>query len=211
MENRRELASRKIGLFQTLAKVMIKIGLTPNSVSVLSVVFAFVGGYGFYLLSQADFALGWTLAVLGIQLRLLCNMIDGLMAVEGGMKSPMGEVFNDLPDRISDVALILGASFVIQTEWGRELGWLAAVLAILTAYVRVLGNSMGQKKADFSGPMAKQHRMAVLNLTLIAVLVGHLLQYEFSSQAFLLGLTVIAVGSFVTCCRRLLRLSRNMR
>ena len=43
------------------------------------------------------------------------------------------------------------------------LGWAAAVLAVLTAYVRVLGGSLGLTQ-HFIGPMAKQHRMFTLTL-----------------------------------------------
>src|SRR5438105_2817615 len=38
-----------------------------------------------------------------IQLRLLCNLLDGMVAIEGGFRSRSGEVFNELPDRVSDV------------------------------------------------------------------------------------------------------------
>lgn len=210
MENRRELATRKFQFFQTFAKSLTRWGLTPNQVSVLSVVFAAVGGYGFCAIKNCFFT-GWILAFVGIQMRLLCNMIDGLMAIEGGMKSAAGEIYNDLPDRVSDLILILAASFVVKEPWGRDLGWLAATLALMTAYVRQLGSSMGQK-ADFSGPMAKQHRMAMLNIALVLVLIGHFT--GFSAQSSLIvsvALVVIGLGSFITCWRRLYRLTQFLK
>ena len=42
-----------------------------------------------------------------MQLRLLCNMMDGLVAVEGGLKSKAGDLFNEAPDRIEDVILLV--------------------------------------------------------------------------------------------------------
>ena len=39
------------------------------------------------------------LAAAGIQLRLLCNLLDGMLAVEEGFKSKTGDIYNDLPDR----------------------------------------------------------------------------------------------------------------
>ena len=46
-------------------------------------------------------------------------------------------------------------------HYGALLGWSAAVLAVLTAYVRVLGASLGTTH-QFIGPMAKPHRMALV-------------------------------------------------
>lgn len=203
MDNRRELATRKIGFFQSFARGLCKLGLTPNSVSVLSVVFAGLAAYGFYLLSQDQFAFGWVLAFSGIQLRLLCNMTDGLMAVEGGLKTANGEIYNDFPDRVSDVLIILSVGSVVTNPWGMSLGWLASLLALMTAYVRVLGSSMGNK-ADFRGPMAKQHRMAALNVTLVLSMIAHLLGFQGQTpMLFETALVVIILGSLLTCLLRL--------
>lgn len=202
MENRRELSSRDIGFFQKTGGFLVKLGLTPNQVSVMSVVFAALAAYGFYYLSpNSDHVLlYWALAFIGIQMRLFCNLIDGLMAIEGGKKTPAGEIFNDFPDRISDVLIILGASFAIPYVWGKDLGWLASVLAVFTAYIRILGASMG-KGHDFRGPMAKQHRMFVLNVTLIAWLIEF--YFTNTNYSMVVGISLITVGSFVTIINRL--------
>ncbi|RZA02156.1 MAG: CDP-alcohol phosphatidyltransferase family protein, partial [Proteobacteria bacterium] len=85
---RREVKSRSVQSFHVLSQWLVKRGLTPNQVSVMSAVFALLGALSFFAASrsltfgtQAIFLIG---ALLGIQLRLLCNLIDGLMAVEGG-------------------------------------------------------------------------------------------------------------------------------
>src|SRR5215475_6504615 len=79
-------------------------------------------------------------AAAGIQLRLLCNLLDGMVAVEGGRGTKSGEVFNDAPDRLADVLIFVGAGYALRwPDWGSALGWAAAVVAVLTAYVRILG------------------------------------------------------------------------
>lgn len=65
--------------------------------------------------------------------RLLCNLFDGMVAIEGGKRSENGDLFNDIPDRFSDVLLLVPAGY-IAGGWGIELAWLAAILAIMTAY-----------------------------------------------------------------------------
>jgi len=63
--------------------------------------------------------------------------MDGMAAIEGGLRSPAGEIYNDLPDRISDALVLLAAGYSL--SWpacARELGWTATLLAVISAYVR---------------------------------------------------------------------------
>ena len=53
------------------------------------------------------------LAVCGMQLRLLCNLFDGMVAIEGGFKTKAGEIFNELPDRFSDAFIFIGAAYSV--------------------------------------------------------------------------------------------------
>lgn len=208
IENRREVKSRSVQAFHRLAFFLVKSGLTPNQVSVLSAVFAILGGLCL-LLAQISPGLPLQLtallgALLGIQLRLVCNLIDGLMAVEGGKKTAYGELFNDFPDRVSDIALLLAAGYAVVIHSGGSqalVAWAAAILAVLTAYIRVLGASMGAPHF-FLGPMAKQHRMALLNLGIIGSAVEVTLYGQFE-QSLTVALYLIAVGSAFTCLRRI--------
>ncbi len=64
-----------------------------------------------------------------IQLRLICNLLDGMVAVEGGMKTACGDIYNDLPDRISDSLIILGIAYGLTgVNHAAELGWAAVLL-----------------------------------------------------------------------------------
>src|SRR5205085_6993199 len=118
--------------------------VSPNAISLFSIAFAGVACAGFLLSGRAlDTVqrLAWLLvAAAGIQLRLLCNLLDGMVAVEGKMGSKVGEIYNDFPDRVADPLIIVPAGYAIALPW---LGWLAGLLAVMTAYVRVLGGSMG--------------------------------------------------------------------
>jgi phosphatidylglycerophosphate synthase len=99
-----------------------------------------------------------------IQLRLLANMLDGMVAIEGGKASPVGELYNEVPDRVSDVATLIGAGYAAGGD--PTLGYLAACVALFTAYVRAMGKAAGANQ-EFGGPMAKQQRMFIV--TVIAV------------------------------------------
>src|SRR5262249_47264128 len=106
-------------------------------------------------------------AALFIQLRLLANMLDGMVAIASGKISAVGELYNDIPDRISDAATLIGAGYA----WGGDpaLGYIAACCALFTAYVRIMGKAAGTPQ-HFRGPMAKQQRMFLM--TLLAILAA---------------------------------------
>ncbi len=198
--NRRELKTRQKAWVAWLTKKLVATRITPNQISIFSIVCALVSGLSFYAFSQHT-AWGWLLlAALFIQLRLLCNMMDGLVAVEGGKGTASGELFNDIPDRFADIFILLGAGYAaVGLPWGATLGWTAAVLAVLTACIRTLGASLGAP-VSFMGPMAKQHRMGLLTaVTLLTIIEMMLWQ---THGLLLLGMWVIIVGSLWTCYRR---------
>jgi len=148
----------------------------------------------------------WLLvAAAGIQLRLLCNLLDGLLAVEGGLKTKTGDLYNEIPDRIADIMILLGAGVAVhEYEWGLALGVAATILAVLTAYVRLLGGSLGLPQ-DFSGPMAKQHRMFTLTVGALAGAIEHAARGTLYALMATLG--IIVVGCAVTFVRRALRIA----
>jgi phosphatidylglycerophosphate synthase len=162
LSNRRPLKSRSTPWAAALTRLLLRTPITPNAVSVIGIGFAATGAGAFLLASEHRWA--WLVAALFIQLRLLANLLDGLLAVEGGRFSATGGLYNEFPDRIEDSLLLVAAGYA--AGWP-ELGWAAALMAMGTAYVRALGRSLGLPQ-DFCGPMAKQHRMALLTLAALA-------------------------------------------
>jgi len=204
---RRLLGTRNAGWAKSLARRLAANGVRPNAVSVASVGFALASGAAFSLAS--GFTFGGRAALLlaaaaCIQLRLLCNLLDGMLAVEEGLKISTGEIFNELPDRIADVLILVGAGFAgSQLGSGPTLGWAAALCAVFTAYVRVLGGSLGFTQ-HFIGPMAKQHRM--FTLTVVTLLAAAEALADVPPRAIPVGLAVIVSGSVATAIRRTWRI-----
>jgi phosphatidylglycerophosphate synthase len=200
--DRRPLSTRDQGWAKHTAAWLARRDITPNQISVLSIVFAAVAAAMMHL----GYALTWLGAAVAIQCRLLCNLFDGMVAMEGGKATPTGGIYNDLPDRIADPLLLIAAGYTLAHSW-QFLGWLAALLAVLTAYVRLLGASLGVGQ-DFRGPMAKQHRMAVLTLACLGALVETLMNKSFYIMP--IALVTIIVGCVWTCANRLRHLSRAL-
>jgi phosphatidylglycerophosphate synthase len=136
-----------------------------------------------------------------IQLRLLCNMLDGLVAIEGGMHAPSGDLYNEIPDRIDDVLILAAAGYAVPgIAWAPVAGWSAATLALFTAYARLLGGTLGAPQS-FMGPLAKPQRMFVVTLA-SALSVVETLLIGYHGYVLLGALCVIAVGSAITVARR---------
>jgi phosphatidylglycerophosphate synthase len=211
-KSRRPLQSRNRTWAIRAAALLVRAGASPNAISLASIAFAALAAAVLIAAARAGDALHCALmlaAAAGIQLRLLCNLLDGMVAVEGGRGSRSGEVFNDAPDRAADAILFVAAGYALPwPAWGSALGWSAALLAVLTAYVRLLGGALGRPQ-DFSGPMAKQHRMAVLTIACLAAAVESLM-FHGRGWSLTFGLAVIVAGSALTIARRLVRLVRAL-
>ncbi len=206
---RRPLRSRGTAWAQFFSRAMLGIGLKPNSVSLLSLVCAAIGGASAWHASQLGSSPGfWFLAATGIQLRLFCNLMDGMLAVEGGLKSPTGELFNEIPDRIADALILVPLGYATHTDLGIALGWSAAVGAVFTAYIRAVGASLLHKH-DFCGPMAKPHRMAAATLGCLGTLVLRWLHVDV--PLILWTIVVINSGIVITSWRRIAHLATALR
>jgi phosphatidylglycerophosphate synthase len=205
MTGRRPLKTRRRAWAKALARWLTVRGVAPNSISISSLVPSASAGACFLLLPHAARLVQVLLLLLAaglIQLRLLANMLDGLVAVEGGRKTATGDLFNEIPDRFDDVLILAPAGYAI--PWlgslGITVGWAVALLAVLTAYIRLVGGSLGCQQS-FMGPMAKQHRMATLTVTcLLSILEVIVAGYQ--GRILALGLTVIGIGAAITVVRR---------
>jgi phosphatidylglycerophosphate synthase len=207
--DRRPIKARSARWVQAIAHGLVRAGITPNQVSVGSVVYS-VGGAAALILEVRGPGRGWLFAVAAvcIQVRLLGNLLDGLIAIEGGRQTKVGELYNEIPDRVADVALLAAAGYASNHgEWGAALGWSASVLAVVTAYIRAVGARRGQPQ-DFCGPQAKPHRMFLLT---VACLLAFVEKWEaWPPRILFIFLIVINLGTFLTCVRRTIRLARQL-
>lgn len=214
-EARREIKSRNAKWAQALASyVATKTNITPNTISVMSVycgLLAFIAYCGYIIpqIPQKFYFLLPIIAIIGIQSRLICNLLDGMVAIEGGKKSAVGGIYNEFPDRLSDTLIIAGAG-IAGASWGSlTLGLLAALFAMFTAYTRVLGASLGTDQY-FIGPMAKQHRMALLTVVNV-ICIGSIWIPDINVYAYPIALVIIALGSLITVYRRVKHISGELR
>ena len=213
--DRRPIATRNVRIVQRCASWIARTGVTPNAISVSSMFFGAAAGLCLAATSLIDGPLlrgAWIGAAVFMQLRLLANMFDGMVALETGKDSAVGEIFNEAPDRASDVAVLVGAGYAL--GGCPVLGFTAALAALGVAYVRALGASAGAGQV-FAGPMAKPQRMFVLTLAAIYCSVTpHAWQPTESTTGWsIVGFTLlsIVVGSTITLLRRLVLIARALK
>lgn len=115
----------------------------------------------------------WLFLVIPILLllRITLNALDGMVAQATGKARPFGEVLNEVTDRLSDAAILLGIalSSLSSLAWGAP----AAVLVLLVSYVGILGKAVGAGR-QYGGILGKADRMLYLGMVcLLASFIGN--------------------------------------
>jgi phosphatidylglycerophosphate synthase len=198
--DRRPLASRDTAWARLSARIIARF-LTPNQISVLSMVFA---AFGCVLLLLGGPWWVWILAALCVQLRLACNLLDGMVAIEGGKGSPVGAIYNEFPDRVGDTLLLVPLGYAAGIGW---LGWALALVAALTAYIRATGAALTQI-GDFSGVMSKPRRMAALTIALILEAIE--VSWTGTVWSLRIAGVIILLGALWTCWTRTQALAQRL-
>lgn len=198
--DRRPIAARELKASRWAASWLVARGVSPNTISIAGMLCAVAAGEALLVTPSSPWY--WLAAAALIQLRLLANMLDGMVAIESNTASPVGELYNEIPDRVSDSAVLIGLGYAVG---GSEvLGYAAALAALMTAYVRAMGKAAGAGH-EFAGPMAKQHRMFLV--TVLALYCA----FAPPMQLPTLALEVMIVGCAATVIVRLIRISRRLR
>ncbi len=210
--DRRPIATRNRKWAQSSTAWLASRNVSPNAISVAGMCACIIGGIAIGLTSIVDYRVLWIIGALGAQLRLTANMLDGMVAITSSRTSKTGELYNEVPDRISDAAVFIGAGYA----WGGNvtLGYVATILAIFTAYVRAAGKIAGSPN-EFCGPMAKQHRMLVVTLICVYAAITprswQMITFNDSQIGLMtVGLVVIVVGCVITVVRRLSRIAHAL-
>jgi phosphatidylglycerophosphate synthase len=212
--DRRPIRSRNLRIWIVAARALARWGVTANIISVFGMLACLWAGACYAATGIADARTARWLWICGgvlVQLRLICNMLDGMVAMERNETSPVGELYNEIPDRVSDMAALAGFGYAVGSNV--PLGYLAAALAVFVAYVRAAARAAGAP-SDFRGPMAKQQRMFLV--TVAAAFMG--LAPEAWTLATWHGLAapgivllVVCVGCVLTAIRRIVRASGILR
>jgi len=143
-------------LLRPVCRLLVRAGCTANQVTIAAVVLSCVTGMCIAI--RPD--LRWPLLLLPATLfvRMALNAIDGMMAREHDMKSPLGAILNELGDVVSDTVLYLPLALVPGVRGALVVS--AAVAAVIAEMTGVVAVQIGASRR-YDGPMGKSDRAFV--------------------------------------------------
>ena len=180
-------------LVRPLVEASLSRGVSADVLTLAAVPVAALGGLCLALSDSAPVLL--LLVPFLAALRLILNLVDGQVARQAGTTHPMGEVLNELGDRIADVLFIGGLAFV--PEVGPLLALSAAIAALLASYVGITSRAVGASR-QYGGLMSKPGRMMALA---VAAPLAFVLA---AAWPLVVAAWLILVGSLLTLVQRIL-------
>ena len=152
------------GLLRPVTRALAGRGVSANQVTLVAVVLSLAEGAAVAAFPRASWPLLMMAPVLLIRMAL--NAIDGMLAREHGMASPLGAILNEIGDVAADSGLYLPLALV--PGFHPALVVPLVVLSILTEMIGVVAVQIGASRS-YRGPMGKSDRAFVIALlTLLA-------------------------------------------
>jgi len=154
-------------LFRPVANFMARAGLTANQVTASTILFSLAAGTAVCSCPQQRWPLITILSVMFV--RLAFNHIDGMLAREHGMITPLGGILNELSDVISDIALFLPLAAISGiAPWPV---FFAVLFGVITEMSGVVGLTIGASRRE-DGPLSKKPRGVFFAIIILAIILG---------------------------------------
>jgi CDP-diacylglycerol--glycerol-3-phosphate 3-phosphatidyltransferase len=154
-------------VFRPAANFMAKAGITANQVTTSTIIISIAAGTAVYVWPEQRWPLIIVLPVLFI--RLAFNHIDGLLAREHGMATPLGGILNELSDVTSDIALFLPLAAISGiSHWPV---FLAVLFGVITEMTGVIGLAIGASRRE-DGPLSKKPRGVCFAIIILGIILG---------------------------------------
>ena len=194
-----KLKAKVEGQMAAIAAKMVKLGFTPNSLTVIGLCFSIVAAC-FYALPPPLWYI-WVAAVF-LAASGLFDALDGALARVGGKVTAFGGFLDSVTDRYADVIVIFGitlayADTLILGVYGYVWGFLAVIGSIMVSYTRARAEGLGVKLASV-GVAERPERLLILLVFSVA------LHPEW-------GVVVVAFLANLTAIQRAVHVYRKLR
>jgi CDP-diacylglycerol--glycerol-3-phosphate 3-phosphatidyltransferase len=181
---------------------LAKAGITANQVTVTAAVLSGLTGGIIAIWHQSRLLLLCVPVVLF--LRMALNAIDGMLAREHDMKTPLGAILNELGDVLADSCLYLPFGLIAGVNGVFVVP--VVILSVISELAGVLGVTTGGKR-QYDGPMGKSDRAFVFGL--LALLLACGLTPGIWLDAIWIGVIVLLVGTIFNRVRSSLKEIEN--
>jgi CDP-diacylglycerol--glycerol-3-phosphate 3-phosphatidyltransferase len=191
-------------LLTPVAAVLIRLGISPDVVTVIGTVGVCVGALAFY--PRGEFLVG-TLVITAF---VFSDSLDGIMARRIGRSGNWGAYLDSTLDRVGDAA-IFGGLVLYYAGAGQAASDLAPVMAGLALACLILGSVVSYAKARAEGlGMTANVGIAERADRLVVVLAATGLVGWFLPEVVLaVVLGLLALASLVTVVQRMLEVRRQ--
>jgi CDP-diacylglycerol--glycerol-3-phosphate 3-phosphatidyltransferase len=196
----RPVATRVI---DPLADFFIRYEVSPDTVSIISLICAFFAGLSFYY--SPEYKELTLLAGILVVFNSLFDALDGVIARKSNRATPRGDFLDHVIDRYSDVFIICSIFFASYVPW--QIGVAAIVGVLLTSYLGTQAQALNLGRY-YGGIMGRADRLVVI---IIAAFTNSI--YPTSIIGFtILGWAVIliAITSHVTAVQRILYIWKRL-
>lgn len=156
-------------LLRPLCQHMAQRGITANQVTLAALFLSVIAGLLIALNPQVMWPL-WLLPLV-LFVRMALNALDGMLAREHNMQSPLGAILNEMGDVLSDTALYLPFAFL--TIINPYLLIAIVISAIFTEMIGVISVQIGASRR-YDGPMGKSDRAFVFGALALFIGLGWL-------------------------------------
>lgn len=174
-----------------IKEMCIKYHISPDLLNVAAVVVVVLIGY--LLFTSRTHPLSLIIIPLLVFIRLTFNALDGMVARDTGVTSAIGEVHNEVLDRVSDIIIILALGWSGQCN--AMLTAIASSTMLLSSYIGIVSKAVGGPRI-YKGIMCKPDRMIIIGLMALVGVWIH------TSVVWNTGLLIILVGTVITCIQR---------
>jgi CDP-diacylglycerol--glycerol-3-phosphate 3-phosphatidyltransferase len=154
-----DLKTRFQDLLRPVCGLLANKGFTPNQLTLAALLLSLFGGFIVYAASGQRFLLIWIPAILFTRMAL--NALDGMLAREFDMQSPLGAILNEISDVLSDVFIYLPFALYLELEPFLVIAFV--LLSILVEMMGVISVQIGSSRR-YDGPMGKSDRAFMIGL-----------------------------------------------
>jgi len=182
-----------------IARLFLRLGISPDVVTVVGTVGVCVGALAFYPRGQL------LVGTLVVTLFIFSDNVDGVMARMSGRQGPWGAYLDSTLDRVGDAAIFGGLVLFYADEPGK------AYMAALALACLILGSVVSYAKARAEGlGMTANVGIAERADRLVVVLLATGLVGWFLPEIVLaVVLALLALASLVTVVQRMLEVRRQ--
>ena len=184
-------------LARKIAGVIATVGISPNSLSLLSLFSAAIAGLLFAIAGLKGLHLLLLFAGILVAVNAILDTFDGVLAREAGIASKKGDFLDHVIDRYADMFILCGIIFGGYVSW--EIGLIAIIGILLTSYMGTQAQAVGLGRI-YGGMVGRADRLLLI---IAATILTWLYPYHALGFSFLgWCMLILAVLSNLTALQR---------